>query len=129
MLRYSYLPQTYDPNRLFDALLRKLHLSSDEALCNTLGIVPFLLVRIRNGDYPVVPELLIRINEISGINVQELHRIMGDRRSQFRMGGDAGAAQRRTWEANRAAAPALAPAQEKLIESGDGDSPKWVQWR
>lgn len=118
MLRYSSPPQTYDPSRLFDVLLRRLRLTSDEMLCHVLGIAPFLLARIRKNDYPVVPELLLRINEVSGINVRELRCIMGDRRSEFRI-GDAGMTQRRAGETSCTAASA----QEKLIEAGDSSLP------
>ncbi|HYD59420.1 MAG TPA: hypothetical protein VEC35_03655 [Noviherbaspirillum sp.] len=75
----------FDPNRLFDALLDQLELENDEALAHTLHVEPYLIKRIRDHQYALDPSLLIRINEVSGINMRELRQIMGDRRTEYRL--------------------------------------------
>lgn len=75
----------FDPNRLFDALLDQLELENDEALAHTLHVEPYLIKRIRDHQYSLDPSLLIRINEVSGINMRELRQIMGDRRTEYRL--------------------------------------------
>lgn len=111
---------TYDPNRLFDILLHTMHLDSDEALCAALRVPPYLVSSIRRGEALIAPSLLIRINELSGINVRELRCWMGDRRSEYRLGEDS----------RRVAAP---PADNGVrrryfVESDDAGLPNYVQW-
>ncbi|MFC7513671.1 hypothetical protein ACFQUU_01495 [Herbaspirillum sp. GCM10030257] len=111
---------TYDPSRLFDALLRTMHLDSDEALCAALRIPPYLVSSIRRGEALMAPSLLIRINELSGINIRTLRSWMGDRRSEYRLGEDS----------RHAAVP---PADDRVrrryfVESVDPGLPNYVQW-
>jgi len=108
----------FDPNRMFDTLLRKLDMADDEALCAELHVAPFVIARIRSGQSPVPPSLLIRINELSGINVRELRRLMGDRRSEYRMGDFVPAR-----ESFHATAP-----HKRLMDADDAGLPNSVQW-
>lgn len=103
---------------MLDALLRRLELANDDALCAELHVAPFVIARVRSGQSPVPPSLLIRINELSGINVRELRHLMGDRRSEYRMGD-------------------FVPARQPAIEAGrgkrwpdadDAGLPGSVQW-
>jgi hypothetical protein len=111
---------TYDPNRLFDTLLRNMHLDSDEALCAALRIPSYLVSSIRRGEGSVAPSLLIRINELSGINVRELRCWMGDRRSEYRLGEDS---------RHVAAQPANNGVRRRdFVESDDPGLPNYVQW-
>ncbi|WP_192805040.1 hypothetical protein [Noviherbaspirillum aerium] len=110
----------FDPNRMFDTLLRKLELANDDALCAELHVAPFVIARIRSGQSPIPPSLLIRINELSGINVRELRRLMGDRRSEYRMGDFVPA---------RSTPPANAMGmRRRLMDADDAGLPNCVQW-
>lgn len=111
---------TYDPNRLFDTLLRAMHLDSDEALCAALRIPPYLVSSIRRGEALMAPSLLIRINELSGINIRELRCWMGDRRSEYRLG-----------EGSRRAADPSADngvRRKYFVDSDEPGLPNYVQW-
>lgn len=76
---------TFDANRLFDALLDRLQLENDEALAHALHVEPYLIRRIRDRQHALDPSLLIRINEVSGIDMRALRQIMGDRRAEYRL--------------------------------------------
>ena len=78
-------PSAYDPNLLFDELLRRLGLEGDEALSQRLNIGPGILQRIRRGDNALGAPMLIRISEHCGIAVSELRRMAGDRRAEVRL--------------------------------------------
>lgn len=108
----------FDPNRMLDTLLRKLQLANNDALCAELHVAPFVIARIRSGQSPIPPSLLIRINELSGINVRELRHLMGDRRREYRMGDFV---------------PAREPAaglglRRRLMDTDDAGLPNSVQW-
>lgn len=114
--RHPAIP--FDPNRMLDALLRRLQLANDDALCAELHVAPFVIARIRSGQSPIPPSLLIRINELYGINVRELRQLMGDRRREYRMGD-------------------FVPAREPAVQAGmrrrawdtdDAGLPSSVQW-
>jgi hypothetical protein len=77
--------EPFDPNRLFDTLLQMLDLENDEALSHALHVEPYLVKRVRERQHPLDPSLLIRINEVTGINMRELRQMMGDRRTEYRL--------------------------------------------
>lgn len=77
---------SYDPNRLLDALKDLLKLDSDVALSRVLDVPPPLISQIRHRGYPVGPSILIRMHDVSMLSVRELREIMGDRRKQVRTG-------------------------------------------
>jgi hypothetical protein len=79
------LDQNYDPNRLLDALIKKLELKNDAALARSLDIAPPLLSKIRHRRLPVGASLLIRMYEASDLSIKELRAIMGDRRTKVRI--------------------------------------------
>ena len=74
----------YDPARLLSALRSRLKLRSDAGLARALEVPSELLSRVRTCDIPVTPELLIRMEEVSGWSGRELRDLMGDRRAKFR---------------------------------------------
>jgi len=76
---------TYDPNHLFDALLKKLHLKSDRALSRALGVAPPVISKMRHHRLPIGASLLIRMHEISDLTIAELRAMMGDHREKFHM--------------------------------------------
>jgi hypothetical protein len=75
----------FDPNRLLDYLLQEMRLETDDDLCRVLNVEAPLLLKIRHGELPVGPSLLIRMNEVFDINVRDLRRLMGDRRNEYRL--------------------------------------------
>jgi antitoxin HigA-1 len=76
---------SYDPARLFDTVRQRLQLHSDKALAKALQIAPPLLARLRERVLPVSGSLLLRIQDVSGIAVAELQRVLGDRRRRMRL--------------------------------------------
>ncbi len=75
----------YDPDRLFDTLRQRLQLHSDKALAKLLQIAPPLLARLRQSGVPVSGSLLMRIHDATGIAIDELRRVLGDRRQRLRL--------------------------------------------
>lgn len=78
-------PLPYDPARLLDTLRQRLQLHSDKALAKALQIAPPLLARLRERGVPVSGSLLLRIQDVSGIAIDELQRVLGDRRRRMRL--------------------------------------------
>jgi len=74
----------YDPNRLFNALIKMLKLRNDAALARLLEVPVLLLKKVRQHTIPVTPALLIRMEEVSSLSARELRDLMGDRRKKFR---------------------------------------------
>lgn len=75
----------YDPNRLFDVLLTRTNTRNDAALSRMLGVSPTIISKVRHHRLPVGATLLIRAQEITGMSVRELRKVMGDRRARYRM--------------------------------------------
>lgn len=74
----------YDPGRLFNALCGLLKLRTDVSLARRLEVPTALVRLIRLGEIPVTPELLVRMEEVSGWSGRQLRDLMGDRRCKFR---------------------------------------------
>ena len=74
----------YDPGRLLAALRMNLERRSDNGLARSLEVPGQLIQKVRNGEIPVTPELLIRMEEVSGWSARQLRDMMGDRRAKFR---------------------------------------------
>jgi hypothetical protein len=77
--------QTYDPNRLLDALIERLQLKNDAALSRALEVAPPVISKIRHARLPVGASLLIRMHEETGLSIRELRDLMGDRRNRVRI--------------------------------------------
>ena len=75
----------YDPNRLLDTLLKEFKLQSDKALARQLGITSGVIAGLRSGTIPVTAWMLGWIAEYSGRNVEEVRRLLGDRRLKARL--------------------------------------------
>lgn len=83
---------SYDPNRLLDALMKRLGMASDKALSQKLNIACKVIRKIREGVLPIRASMLLWMSEVSGMNVAELRGILGDQRSSFRLVAGAGSA-------------------------------------
>lgn len=77
--------ETYDPNRLLDTLLEKMHLKNDAALSRALEVAPPVISKIRHRRLPVGASLLIRMHEVSEMSIRDLRDLMGDRRTKYRL--------------------------------------------
>jgi plasmid maintenance system antidote protein VapI len=75
----------YDPDRLIDAMLEKLQLKNDAALCRALEVAPPVISKIRHRRLPVGASLLIRLHEVTDMSVAQLREILGDRRQKYRL--------------------------------------------
>ncbi|HEV7816549.1 MAG TPA: hypothetical protein VGP06_15795 [Janthinobacterium sp.] len=75
----------YDPSRLLDHMTQKMQLKNDAALSRKLEVAPPVISKVRNRRLPVSASLLIRMHEVSGVEVKAMREVMGDRRGNFRL--------------------------------------------
>jgi len=68
---------------LLDGLIDILGLKNDAALARALDVSPPILSKIRHGGRNVSASTLIRMHEVSGLNIYELRACMGDHRRRF----------------------------------------------
>jgi len=76
---------SYDPNQLLNTLLHRLGLNSDSALSRKLRVAGDVISEIRNGRVQVCGSMLLWMHEATGISVEELRSLMGDRRAKSRL--------------------------------------------
>lgn len=74
----------YQPSRLFDAIRKNCALKTDSELAVLLGIGNGQICKVRHGSQPLSGQLLLRIHEVTGIEIRQLKMLMGDRRSRQR---------------------------------------------
>ena len=74
----------YNPNNLLDVVIGTLRLKNDAALSRALEVAPPVISKVRHHRLPVGASLLIRMNELSGIDIRELRALMGDTANKFR---------------------------------------------
>jgi hypothetical protein len=77
--------ESYDPNKLLDAIIVRLGLKNDAALSRALEVAPPVISKIRHRRLPVGASLLIRMHEVSELSIRELRQLMGDQRGKFRV--------------------------------------------
>ncbi|MDB5841023.1 MAG: hypothetical protein JWQ23_2975 [Herminiimonas sp.] len=75
----------YNPNRLLDTLMQRLKLQSDGALSLKLKVAKNVITSIRNGSLPVAASMLLWMRDATGMSVDELRMLMGDRRKKCRL--------------------------------------------
>ena len=73
------------PLDLLDALHANLRLKNDAALARILEVNPPIISKIRHRRLSVGGALLIRIHEVTGLNISDLRFLMGDRRQKYRI--------------------------------------------
>lgn len=76
---------SYNPNQLLNTVRARLGLASDGALSRKLKVARDVIGDIRAGRLQVCGSMLIWINEATGISIDELRRLMGDRRAKCRL--------------------------------------------
>ncbi|MES2934015.1 MAG: hypothetical protein V4805_11080 [Pseudomonadota bacterium] len=74
---------SYDPDHLFDTLIKQLGLKNDAVLSRVLEVAPPVISKMRHRTLPIGATLLIRMHEESGLSILELRRLMGDYREKF----------------------------------------------
>jgi hypothetical protein len=60
-------------------------LSSDKALSWKLQVNKHVIQSIRTGQLPIGASMLLWMIDISGMSIEELRRILGDKRSKARL--------------------------------------------
>jgi hypothetical protein len=83
---YLAAPLSYDPNHLLNVVMHRLGLKSDGALALRLKLARALIRDIRACRLPISATITLVIHHATGISVDELRRLMGDRRATFRLG-------------------------------------------
>lgn len=75
----------YNPNRLLNMVMQRLGLHDDGALSRRLKVARKIIKDIRSGRLPVAASILLVMQEATGISVDELRMLMGDRRARIRL--------------------------------------------
>jgi hypothetical protein len=81
--------ETYDPDHLIDSILDHLQLDNDEALAQSLEISPSIIAEIRRMRRSIDAPMLIRMHELTGLSIERLRNILGDRRRNIRFDNEA----------------------------------------
>ena len=76
---------SYDPNKLLTIVTARLGLTSDGALSHRLKVARDVIRDIRSGRIQVCGSMLLWMHEATGISIEELRRLMGDRRAKCRL--------------------------------------------
>ncbi|MGV8898061.1 MAG: hypothetical protein ACOH2B_02285 [Burkholderiaceae bacterium] len=76
---------TYDPNRLLDALLTKMQWKNDAVMAQKLNVHNNVIPRIRTRILPLTTSMLLWMQDATGIGIDELRQLMGDRRAKLRV--------------------------------------------
>lgn len=76
---------SYDPNKLLNIVNARLGVSSDGALSRKLKVARNIIGDIRAGRMQVGGSMLLLMHEATGISIEELRRLMGDRRAKCRL--------------------------------------------
>jgi hypothetical protein len=84
MNRPNLQVKIYDANRLFDSLLNELRLENDTLLSNALNVTPSVIHDMRMMRLPIDAPMLIWMQVVTGIAIDELRQIVGDRRQKLR---------------------------------------------
>lgn len=76
----------YNPGHLLDSVSANLQVGDDGALAQALELSRPVIGKIRLGKQRVGAAILLRMQELSGIPVQKLKAILGEKRATFRIG-------------------------------------------
>lgn len=77
---------TYSPDRLFDAVSLRLKVKNDANLARVLEVNAPIISKMRHRRLPVGAAMLIRMHEVTGLQIADLQELMGERRGKFRIG-------------------------------------------
>lgn len=76
---------TYNPNKLLNTVNARLGLASDNALSRKLKVARNVIGDIRAGRIQVCGSMLLWMHEATGLSIDELRRLLGDRRAKCRL--------------------------------------------
>jgi transcriptional regulator with XRE-family HTH domain len=63
-------------NTLLDAIVDRLRLKNDAALCRVLDVSPPVISKIRHGKLEIGATMLIRIHEASGLSLKDIKKYL-----------------------------------------------------
>lgn len=69
---------TYSPNVLLNYLMSVMRYKNDSALALALDVPPALISKARNKRIPMSAGVLLRMHEITGMNIRAMREMMGD---------------------------------------------------
>ena len=69
----------YKPHALFDYLHEACELKNDAELARALKVAPATISRIRSGSYNVTAEIILSIHKQTGLPVEQIESLIGDR--------------------------------------------------
>jgi len=77
-MSFKLIPEgaLYDPNRVLDAVIKKLRLKNDAALSRVLEVAPPVISKIRHNTLPIGATILLRMHEVSNFSIRELRALM-----------------------------------------------------
>jgi len=84
LLQYTNATSPYDPDRLLDALSDRLALDDDAQLACRLKVARPVLTMIRRRELAVSAPMLSWMHAASGMPVEQLRLLLGERRGRGR---------------------------------------------
>jgi hypothetical protein len=77
--------QSYNPNRLLDALIERMNVESDSGLSKKLKVAKHVIADMRRGNLHIGASMIMWMHEATGLSINELRSLLGDRRLKFRV--------------------------------------------
>lgn len=77
--------KVFDPSKLLDVIKEQFGIQKDSELAQLLNMTSPQISRIRHCGGPLSASALIRIHEISGLPIERLKQLCGDRRASQRV--------------------------------------------
>ena len=75
----------YNPHKLLNTVIARLGVTSDTALSRKLKVARSVISDIRDGRVQVGGSMLLWMHEATGLSIDELRRLLGDRRAKCRL--------------------------------------------
>lgn len=75
----------YNPNHMLDSLTAIIGVKNDIGLARKLKVSEQVISKMREGKISVSASMMMWLHEASGLSVQELRQLLGDRRAKCRM--------------------------------------------
>lgn len=77
--------KVFEPAKLLDIIKEQFRLQTDSELAQLLNMTSPQISRIRHCGVPLSASALIKIHEISGLPIERLKKLCGDRRASQRV--------------------------------------------
>ena len=75
----------YDPNHFLDCLIKMTSVANDAALARKLKMSPRVITKMRERKISISASMMMWLNEITGLTIEELRGLLGDRRAKHRL--------------------------------------------